>query len=72
MLKKKIAEIIKEQMYTRTAALASGILVGNSSQVAEQDSKSMRVVGTAHFIAIFEVHIAVIAGIIFFLLNGLS
>jgi competence protein ComEC len=65
-LRYRISLRIKELMSPRNAGIATGILIGEASQINPKDFDAIRVAGTAHLIAISGMHIALIAGIVFF------
>jgi len=65
-VRQKIGSRIKDSIPKPASVIANGILIGDAAGIGEKDFAALRVAGTAHLIAISGMHIAVVAGLIFF------
>jgi len=65
-LRKIIAQKIQNQLSEPSASIATGLLIGDSSSISQEDFDVIRKSGIAHIIAISGMHIVVVVGIIFF------
>lgn len=68
-LRKKIAFRIKNAISDPAAGIAAAILVGETSQINQNDYYALRVSGLAHIIAISGMHVVVVVAIAFFFIR---
>ena len=70
-LRRNISTLIKSHLPKRYAALVIALITGDRSEIAPEDLKALRESGLAHILAISGLHMAIMAGTLFWLIRYL-
>lgn len=62
----RLAERVREKAGPRTGGIAAALLTGDRSGVSAEDSEALRLSGLGHILAISGLHMALLAGAIYF------
>ncbi|WP_321336475.1 ComEC/Rec2 family competence protein [Breoghania sp.] len=69
-LRARIGERIRETYGGDSGAIAAALIVGERGAVSEEAQEDLRIAGLAHVLAISGMHMALVAGVVFFVIRA--
>jgi len=66
----QVAQRVREQLPGSVGGIAAALIVGDRSGIAEADLEALRASGLAHLLAISGLHMALVGGLMFFLIRA--